>query len=360
MLCDRAWAPSCRKAASSLTAVGLICLAVTASCTPETNRPTTTPYSLRSISLAATIETSSRTVRALSFSTDSSILYAADAEGRIAAYDRRTGRRLAEPQSHGAGSDIAFAGDGSFAVVATLYRLHMVDPLSGRTLRELTLSKRPAVRIHGDLLVSADGSTAVMTTSGGSVTAVSLADRDRHAVELQRTYGLPGVPLAISPDGEAVLLGGAKTKNYALWIISNGHGEIMDTDVLGRIRAAAFYPNGVNLLMITEDHGLRVIDSTQGSDGLFTPEQEITGVNVVAISNDGSLFVTGHLDGSIAFWSLPSRQLAHRRQAHGGAVESLAFSSDGQWLASGGDHHLIRVWNLSGIGQSASMPADLP
>ena len=46
----------------------------------------------------------------------------------------------------------------------------------------------------------------------------------------------------------------------------------------------------------------------------------------------------------VAVWQSADHRLRWQGQAHKGAVHSLAFSHDGQWLASGGNDHDVSLW----------------
>lgn len=65
-------------------------------------------------------------------------------------------------------------------------------------------------------------------------------------------------------------------------------------------------------------------------------------VSAVAVRNDGSRIAIGHEDGSIVLWDRRGNRL-HTIAAHRDAVRGLAFSPDGQWLASSGGS-ATRIW----------------
>ena len=69
-------------------------------------------------------------------------------------------------------------------------------------------------------------------------------------------------------------------------------------------------------------------------------------VTCLAITPDGTLIVSGSLDGSVYLWDAGTAQVVHRFTTGHGPVRSLAVSGDGQRLVTGGQDGLLRLWNL--------------
>src|SRR5262249_15169448 len=72
-----------------------------------------------------------------------------------------------------------------------------------------------------------------------------------------------------------------------------------------------------------------------------------------ALSSDGRLAAVGGAthgakDGSYAIYliSIESGKLLSVFDGHSGSINSLAFSPDGKWLASGSMDKSIRIWNI--------------
>jgi tetratricopeptide (TPR) repeat protein len=72
------------------------------------------------------------------------------------------------------------------------------------------------------------------------------------------------------------------------------------------------------------------------------------GVNTVAFSPDGQTLASGSDDDSIILWTVASGQpLGKLLTGHNDEVNSVAFSPDGQTLASGSEDTTIRLWDLN-------------
>lgn len=70
-------------------------------------------------------------------------------------------------------------------------------------------------------------------------------------------------------------------------------------------------------------------------------------VHSVAISSDGKWLVSGGSDKTIKVWELPTDKEVCTLTGHTGSVRSVAISGDGKTLVSGSRDGTIKAWNLS-------------
>lgn len=69
-------------------------------------------------------------------------------------------------------------------------------------------------------------------------------------------------------------------------------------------------------------------------------------VESVAYSSNGQFFAAGCLDESIRLWVTRSGKVAREPFMSGSIVSSIAFSPDDRWLASGHSDYKVRLWDL--------------
>ena len=68
----------------------------------------------------------------------------------------------------------------------------------------------------------------------------------------------------------------------------------------------------------------------------------------VAFSADGNWLATGNEDRLVRIWDLRRKEKEPLiLQGHASSVASVAFSADGNWLASGSRDGTVRLWNVS-------------
>lgn len=77
-------------------------------------------------------------------------------------------------------------------------------------------------------------------------------------------------------------------------------------------------------------------------------------VNVVAISPDGTKFVSGSDDTTIKIWNLATGQEIRTLRGHTQPIHALTFSPDGKALASGSENGSVKLWNLDSGRQIVS------
>ena len=113
------------------------------------------------------------------------------------------------------------------------------------------------------------------------------------------------------------------------------------------VYTVAFSPDGKLLASGGDDNAVILWDVADGSESESFIEHGKS-VMSIAFSPDGHLIASASLDGFVRLWPVSSerRRVSLR---HNGWVESVAFTSDGKKLASGGGEQAgsVILWDVS-------------
>ncbi|MBW4615539.1 MAG: NACHT domain-containing protein [Desmonostoc vinosum HA7617-LM4] len=158
--------------------------------------------------------------------------------------------------------------------------------------------------------------------------------------------------VAFSPNGEQ-LVSGSYDQTVKIWDINTG--KCLDTleKHTNRIWSVAFHPQGHLIVSGGDDHAARVWE-LQSGQCTKTFQGHSNAVYAIAHSWQQNLLASGHEDQTIKLWdvNLDTPQLLkvdlqpfRVLHGHSNRVFSVAFSPDGQFLASGSADRTIKLWS---------------
>jgi WD40 repeat protein len=204
-----------------------------------------------------------------------------------------------------------------------------------------------------------------LTVVSGSVDhSMRLWDaRDKLPVRTLRGRSNPVTSVAFSPDGQRIAAG-STYETVRHWTLPDGTSFRSLQDFLGEVTSLSFSPDGQWIAAGCSDKTVRLWSSSDKTvrlwsadnrDGARSFEGHSNGVTSVAFSPDGQTLASGSHDKLARLWSVSDGALIASLQGHADSVLSVAFSPDGQTLASGSDDATVRLWDVRGASALGSL-----
>jgi WD40 repeat protein len=320
----------------------------------ENIRPTqaqTKVYSSQNYSLSAHIWD----VAALAFSGDGKTLVSGGFDETIQVWNLKTRKLIRTLPGHKDGVNaVAISDNGKNVITAGGANQSNTD----KTIRVWNLESGKLKKSQPKLMFTFKGHTSGITALAISPDGETLAscsyDKTIKLWHLKTGTLLKTLTghhswvraIAFSPDGENLVSGGgaldSKTDtNIHLWSLKTGKSTRVISGNPEPISFVSFTPDGKNLLAASETN-IKLINSHSGKLIRSQNSNSIAGIKAIALSPEGTSFVTTSLDASVKLWQLSDGKLlktlvppAKNQNLDQLYPSSIRFSPDGKNLAIG-------------------------
>jgi serine/threonine protein kinase len=210
------------------------------------------------------------------------------------------------------------------------------EPRPGGGSRRRRIPRRPAVIVAGVAVVVLLGTgLGILFSSGGTGQAHHTAAPRTHSAAAARTHSATPPPVITPPAQPEATLHDPKGKTI--------YGLVFSSD---------------SVLATGDSNGSAYLWNVPGRTLTATLHDPASGgVNDIAFSRNGNLFVTADATGDVYLWNAESYKLiATLRNKNGRGAYSVAISPDGGLVAVGDNNGSAFLWNVAG-GRFGNAPA---
>jgi WD40 repeat protein/DNA-binding SARP family transcriptional activator len=278
-------------------------------------------------------------IRSVVFSPDETILASGSEDHTIRLWEADSGQWLRTLQGHrDRVHSVVFSPDGTtLASGSEDETIRLWDVESGLCLRVLEGHqghvRAVAFSPDGTLLASGseDQSARIWDVSSGQ--CLTILEGHSNTISV----------VAFSPDRET-LVSGSEDTDVRLWDVKSGRC-LKKLEGCGSSVSMAFNPDRTALAS-SNDRMIHLWDIGSGQC-LKTLAGHTSWVRTLAFSSDGEMLASGSEDTNVRLWDTRSGQCLRTLQGYAHQVWAVSFSSNGRILASAGEDHIVRIWNAS-------------
>jgi WD40 repeat protein len=298
---------------------------------------------------------------AVAFSPDGQRLVSGHSTGAVQVWDASNGRLLLWLTGHEGSADaVAFSPDGQRIVSGSRKdgTIRVWDSAEGPVLGHL--------KGHQDslqeIVFSTDGQRLVTRSANQTVWLWSAGDGVPVACLYQSFYVVlegGGARHSLFADGQHVVH--LSTEGIKVWDAVHG-AAVSHVPSQGYFwySHVVFSLDGRRCLVCGHDAATAEVRDTDTGACLANLEGHEGKITCIAFSPDGQRVASGSGDGTIRLWdACNGAQLACMR-GHEGLVTSVAFSPDGQRIASGSVDKTVRTWDSAAGTELACLRIDDP
>jgi len=291
-------------------------------------------------------------INAIAFNPNGTLLASGSEDKKVQLWDMNTGKAVRRLEGHTSpGNSVTYSPNGLMLVsVHGWHRMHLWNMQTGKQRRCLETDEIMAIAFNpdGDILTSISSTTRQLwdLKTGKAV----------NRVPLNLTNPSKPIAVAISPNNQ-MLAASFEDNSIQLWDLETGNHlkQLQIDETLGPMRLLAFSPDSQwlasasRLILLWEVHTGELVRQIEGrSDGV---NQGNDTINALAFSPDGNLIASGIGHNNVYVWDVNSGEFRQHYSGdlreHSAPINTVAFSPHGKTLAAGSDYNVIFLWDVA-------------
>ena len=301
-------------------------------------------------------------ITCLSFTPNSRRILSGGADGRIVLWDVISGKNLFRA-SDAMRSTMRVSMSPTGSQLACLMGGHAVH-LWDLTRQPPASEALPVTSEATAVVYSPDGKWLATGHENGCVQLWNR--RNNRPLPVLREHKTRITALAFHPDQSILASAGGADGYVYLWSPEEGAILLLIPEAARHcsVEALGFVPNSTLLLAGGVDwprqgHSEGVIQLWDWKQPAVVASDE-QAVTSLCVHPNGEHFVAALLDESLGLFETRTLKLVRELPGHPGAITALAFSADGEWLATAGEEAQLRLWSAPNYRLRHTLELDSP
>ena len=265
-------------------------------------------------------------VTAIAYSLDGKTLISGFGDGSLSLWDVN-GEQVGSLMGHTGGiSDLVLMRGTGNLLSGSLDGSMMLWDLD---TKERVRSYAPTSSPITSIAAAVENSTAVSAHKDGSMVIWDLANPQYIQRFPNKGEGI--VSVAITPDGSRILYSTKVPPDHNIRLIDSRSGEILNTKSFGCIPGDLALSSDLSFFLMTCSTAIQQLDFQSWNMLSYFLDSPVI-ANVLSVSQDGHLGLSGMQDGTLRVWNVNVQQDYRSLDIHPDALTAIAVSTEGRYL----------------------------